>query len=214
VVEDFAISKGFNTFEPIMPSTFTVGKLSKSAMHLDQVRDLMVGFGFEEIISNILTNRIDERDNMLIPDEPIITVDNVMTETYSVLRSNLLPSLFRVEAKSSKAAYPHLLFEAGEVCVWDPDADSGSRTENRLAAIMASADSGFSEIHSTLDVLFYYLVKEYSLHTKDLPFYFEGRSGEVLVQDKVVGHIGEIHPEVLTRFGITMPCAAFEILLQ
>ena len=65
-----------------------------------------------------------------------------MSETYSVLRSSVLPSLLRVEAGSSKALYPHKLFEAGEVCLPDGDDATGSRSENRVAALWASADSG------------------------------------------------------------------------
>lgn len=213
-VEDFAVSRGFQTFEPEMPSRFTVGKIKPITLLCDRVRDHMVGLGFEEIFSNILTNRTVEREHMLIPDEPIITVDNVMSETYSVLRSSVLPSLLRVEAHSSKALYPHRLFEVGEVCVVDEAAVYGSRTEMRLAALWASGDSGFSQIHSVLDVLFYYLARENALRPAFFPFYFEGRAGEISIKDEVVGHIGEVHPEVLTRFGITMPCAAFEVCLD
>jgi phenylalanyl-tRNA synthetase beta chain len=214
VVEDFAISRGFDSFDPVMPSQFTVGKLKPVTLFIDRVRSHMTGLGFEEIFSNILSNRETEREKMGIPDDPIITIDNVMSETYSVLRSDVLPSLLRVEAGSSKALYPHRLFEAGEVCAPDPRADGGSRTENRVAALWASAGTGFSEIHSVLDMLLYFLVKPYSLRPAGFPFYFEGRAGEVLVDGGVAGHIGEVHPAVLTRFGITMPCAAFEISLD
>jgi phenylalanyl-tRNA synthetase beta chain len=214
VVEDFAISRGYSSFEPLMPSSFTVGKLKPVTLHIDRIRDHMVGFGFEEIFSNILSNRSDERGKMLIPNEPIVAIDNVMSETYSVLRSSVLPSLLRVEARSAKALYPHRLFEAGEVCLLDPHAAGGSRTEQRLAALWAAADSGFSQIHSILDILFYYLSKDYRLEPLALPFYFEGRSGEVFVDGESIGSIGEVHPAVLANYGISVPCAAFELRLE
>jgi phenylalanyl-tRNA synthetase beta chain len=210
-VEDFAISRGYNTFDPVMPIRFTVGKLKPNTLLIDRMRTHMVGLGFEEIMSNILSNRTMERENMRIPDEPIVAIDNVMSETYSVMRSSLLPSLLRVETQSSKALYPHRLFEAGEVCLPDPSSTGGTRSEHRLAALWASAESGFSQIHSVLDVLLYYLVREYTLRPMTFPFYFEGRSGEIVIDGEARGHIGELHPDVLTRFGITMPCAAFEI---
>ena len=145
-------------------------------------------------------------------------IDNVMSETYSVMRSSVIPSLLRVEAQSSKALYPHRLFEVGEVCVPDGEDGTGSRSELKLAAIFAAADSGFSEIHTALDMLLYYLSADYRLKPVDFAYYFEGRSGEVVINDgeaeKVIGSIGEIHPSVLTAFGITMPCAAFEITLD
>ena len=211
VVEDFAISRGYHSFEPEMPSRFTVGKLKPVTLLIDRIRDHMVGLGFEEIISNILSNRRLEREHMLLSEEPLVEIDNVMSETYSVLRSSILPSLLRVEAQSAKALYPHRLFEASEVCLKDQDAVNGTRTEQRLTALWASAESGFSQIHSVLDMLLYYLVKDYTLRPVSMPFYFEGRAGEVVIAGRTVGHIGEIHPEVLTNFGITMPCAAFEI---
>ncbi len=214
VVEDFAVSRGFDSFEPRMPSRFTVGQLDPVTLFADRVREYMTGFGFEEIFSNILSNRAAERERMLIPDLPIVAIDNVMSETYSVLRSSIVPSLLRVEEQSSKALYPHRLFEAGEVCIPDEAANTGSRTEQKIAALWAAADSGFSEIHSVLDMLLYYLVKVYELRPADFPFCFEGRSGEVIVNGKTAGFIGEIHPEVLTNFGITMPCAVFEITLN
>lgn len=220
VVEDFAISRGFESFEPVMPSTFSVGKLKPITLLGDRIRHHMIGFGFEEIFSNILTNRETERTFMGIPDEEIVSIANVMSETYSVLRTSVIPSLLRVEAQSSKALYPHKLFEVGEVCLPEGEDVTGSRTEQRLAAIFAAADSGFSEIHSALDMLLYYLSKSYELKPAAFAFYFEGRSGEVVIVDeaentkRVIGSIGEIHPSVLTAFGITMPCAAFEITLD
>ncbi len=214
VVEDFAISRGYDSFEPALPSRFTVGMLHPLTILGDRVRDQMVGSGFQEIFSNILSNREVERTRMQIPDEPIVSIDNVMSETYSVLRSSIIPSLLRVEAQSSKALYPHKLFETGDVCDWAPGTDSGSRTAQKVAALWASAESGFSEIHSVLDMLLYYLVKPYELNPVDLPFYFEGRAGEVICDGRAIGHVGEIHPAVLTNFGITMPCSAFEIDLD
>src|SRR3989449_5145836 len=59
VVEDVAISRGYNAFGPIMPATFTVGGLSRIEQLSDKVRELMLGFGFQEIVSNILGARVD-----------------------------------------------------------------------------------------------------------------------------------------------------------
>jgi phenylalanyl-tRNA synthetase beta chain len=54
VVEDVAISRGYGDFSPVMPSQFTVGGLSRIEEISDRLRALMVGMGFQEIISNIL----------------------------------------------------------------------------------------------------------------------------------------------------------------
>ena len=66
---------------------------------------------------------------------------------------------------------PKVLFEVGEVCLPDAENVTGSRTEQRLAAIFAAADSGFSEIHTALDMLLYYLSHEYKLRPADFALF-------------------------------------------
>ena len=83
-----------------------------------------------------------------------------------------------------------------------------------MAVLWAEADTGFSRLHAVLDRLCYYLVEAYRLEAVRRPFYFEGRAALVRIGDEAAGHMGEMHPEVLTRFGITMPCAAFELRLD
>jgi phenylalanyl-tRNA synthetase beta chain len=43
------------------------------------------------------------------------------------------------------------------------------------------------------------------------PSFIEGRSGDVVVEDAIVGVIGEINPLVLTSWNLENPAAAFEI---
>ena len=47
-----------------MPAQFTVGGLSKIEQTSDRARELMVGMGFQEIISNILGSPEQYRDAM------------------------------------------------------------------------------------------------------------------------------------------------------
>ena len=57
LVEDYAISRGYESFEPIMPRQSTVGAISRIELLSDIVRGHMVGSGFQEIMSNILCSR-------------------------------------------------------------------------------------------------------------------------------------------------------------
>lgn len=217
IVEDVAMSRGYGEFIPIMPSQFTVGGLSEIERLSDRARELMVGLGFQEIISNILGSP-DQYSGFMRLDGTewgrMVEVDNVMAQTFSRLRQWILPSLLRVEAASSRAFYPHRLFEAGEVAIPDSAHELGSRTEIVMSAVIAHATAHFSEIHSCLDVLFYYLGKEYSLDPVQHPSFLEGRAGLILVEGKPVGVIGEVHPEVLESWQISMPVVAFDLNLS
>jgi len=213
LVEDYAISKGYESFEPIMPQQSTVGAISRIELLSDIVRGHMVGSGFQEIMSNILCSR-EELDYALQTGEKLVEVDNVMSLAYSVLRNRVIPSLLTVEAASSKAFYPHRTFEVGEVAVLDEKENMGSRTDLNLGAIISHPGANFSEMHSTLDILLYYLNMEYTLDPAEHPLFIQGRCGRIMSQGNALGFIGELQPEVLERTQITMPCAAFEINLN
>lgn len=214
VVEDVAISRGYGDFLPVMPSQFTVGGLSRIEELSDRVRALMVGMGFQEIISNILGSPKDLRDAMRLEGTEwgeLVEVDNVMSQNFSALRQWMLPSLLRVEAASNRAFYPHRMFEAGEVARPDPMEPLGSRTVTVLGGIIAHADAHFSEIHSCLDTLLYYMDQAYSLEPIQHPSFLAGRVGAIVSDGKQVGVIGELHPEVLERWQIGVPAVAFEV---
>ncbi|MDH4084863.1 MAG: phenylalanine--tRNA ligase subunit beta [Nitrospira sp.] len=217
VVEDVAMSLGYAEFTPVMPAQFTVGGLSDIEHMSDRARELMVGLGFQEIISNILGSPDSYSGRMRLEATEwgrMVEVDNVMSLSFSCLRQWILPSLLRVEAASSRAFYPHRLFEAGDVAIPDAAKELGSRTETILGAVIAHAAAHFSEIHSCLDVLCYYLGKEYSLETVQHPSFLEGRAGRIIVAGRPVGVIGELHPEVLERWQIAVPVVAFDLNLS
>ena len=214
VVEDVAISRGYGDFLPVMPSQFTVGGLSRVEEVSDRARALMVGMGFQEIISNILGSPKDLRDAMRLEGTEwgqLVEVDNVMSQNFSALRQWMLPSLLRVEAASNRAFYPHRLFEAGEVARPDSTQSLGSHTVTVLGGMIAHADAHFSEAHSCLETLFYYVNQAYSLEPIQHPSFLAGRVGSIVSEGKQVGVIGELHPEVLERWQIAVPAVAFEI---
>jgi phenylalanyl-tRNA synthetase beta chain len=214
VVEDVAISRGYGDFAPVMPAQFTVGGLSRIEEVSDRIRTLMVGLGFQEIISNILGSPKDLCNAMRLEGTEwgqLVEVDNVMSQSFSALRQWMLPSLLRVEAASNRAFYPHRLFEVGEVARYDLTQPQGSRTVMVLGGMIAHADAHFSEAHSCLDSLFYYMNQTYSLEPIQHPSFLVGRVGSIVSEGKQVGVIGELHPEVLEQWQIGIPAVAFEI---
>ncbi len=217
VVEDVAISYGYDSFVPVMPSQFTVGSLTRSEQISDRVRDLMVGMGFQEIISNIMSSRQELCEKMRVDGSEwahVVEVENVMTQSYSCLRQWLIPSLLRVEAESSRAFYPHRVFEVGEVALPDQREEVGSRTLTFLGAMVAHAEANFSEIHSCLDLLLYYLDQSYRLEVLQHPSFLAGRAGRIMANGMEMGLIGELHPEVLERWQIGVPVVVFELDLR
>jgi phenylalanyl-tRNA synthetase beta chain len=214
VVEDVAISQGYARFVPVMPSQFTVGGLSRLEHMADRVRHLVVGMEFQEIISNIMGSHQDFCTRMRLDGTEwakVVEVANVMSLSYSCLRQWITPSLLQVEANSSRAFYPHRMFEVGEVAVPDNAMDVGSRTVTMLGAVIAHAGAHFSEIHSCLDLLLYYLDRPFTLEPLAHPSFLAGRAGKIVSHGRTIGLVGEVHPEVLEHWQIGVPAVALEL---
>ncbi len=213
-VEDLAIAIGFNVFEPIMPERFTVGSMQSLTVREDRVRDTMIGFGFEEVILNILTNKEDYTGRVDCETDDLLLISNPMSESYAALRNSLLPSLLKVEAASSKSVYPHRVFEVGEVVVRDAGRNQEYATKSRLGGLLAHSEANFSEMGSFLIHLGYLMFWDLSIRAQTFPMYISGRSGEIASGSNVVGRIGEVHPGILEKWGIKMPTVLFELDLS
>ncbi len=220
IVEDFAISRGYETFIPTLPKTATIGSRSAASKKSARLTEAMIGFGFEEVLSNLLSSREEQCDFMgghalqNFPEGQVVLIENPMTERYAIPRSWILPSLLRVEGSSSKAYYPHRLFEIGETARMSPSGDA-CKTALHLGAMISHAEANFSELHAVLSALFHTLSMQVRLVPISHPTFIPGQTGAIFIGDQGVGQeigwIGEIHPEVLTRWKIRVPSVAFEI---
>lgn len=223
VIEDFAISRGYDSFEPLMPEEFTVGGVAPEAAFEDLIRDRMIGFGFEEAICNILTAAEIQRADMGLSEAgpgfppfhggPLVRIRNVMNLNYSVLRDWMLPSLLEIERSSSGASYPHRVFETGEVAVFDPSQNLGSRTELRLGALIVEEGASFDAAQSVVYALLTGLGIDFTVTACAHPSFIEGRAARVQAGDVPLGFLGEVAPRVLDQWKIHTPAAALELEL-
>lgn len=214
VVEEIMIGRGMDSFTPVMPRDFTVGRISAAEEYGRKVRETMIGLGYQEMIYGYLGSKRDFVERMGIDGEGVIEIANPMTESYDVVRNSIIPNLLASEAESAHAVYPHRIFEIGKVVVKDPGENYGSRTHNTLGFLIADREAGFNEVDAHALALFYYLSLEPRLSPVEDPRFIPGRVAEIRVANKRVGIMGEMHPRVLENWGIQMPCAAAELFLD
>ncbi len=214
LIEDVMIGKGTNEFEPVLPKDFTPGRLSSEELFARSVKDIMVGLGYQEMVYNYLGSGRDFIEKMCIPGDSIVRISNPMTENYEYLRNSILPCMLATETVSAHAVYPHRIFEVGKVAYLDPADNQGSVTRNWLGFFDADGESNFNDLHSTVSTLFFYLSREYSLVEREDPRFIPGRCADIESNGTKVGVLGEIHPQVLGNWSVTVPCAACEIDLD
>ncbi len=227
VAEDIIIGRGMKSFTPEMPSDFTVGRLSEIEQYSRKVIGIMVGMGFLEMIFPYLGSGRDfiERMRPVPPGEPgepapapptrrVVKLANPMSESYEYVRNSSIPFLLQAESVSAHAAYPHHVFEVGKVARFDADENHGVRTIDSLAFLSADADANFTQAAGHVSVLYYYLSREYEVVEAVDERFIPGRVAEIRMDGRPVGVFGELHPQVLENYGITVPVTACEIDLN
>ncbi len=214
VIEDVMIGHGLQHFEPETPSDATIGRLSREELFGRQVRDLMIGMGFQEMIYNYLGSKKDFIDKMNISGHDVLQILNPMTENYEFVRNSVAPNLLETEAASAHAVYPHHIFEVGKIVRLDASDNQGSVTRNSLGWLSAGADEGFNQTNARVASLFYYLGKDYTVKESSDPRFIPGRGADVFVGGKKCGVFGEVHPQVLENWNIGVPATLGEVDLD
>jgi len=214
IVEDIMMGRGMDSFEPVMPSDSTVGRISPEEEFARKAKDILIGLGFQEMIYNYLGSGKDYIEKMNISGDNHIHILNPMTENYEYVRASILPSVLNSESVSANAVYPHNIFEIGKVAFLDSNDNSGTVTKNSLGFLSADRAEGYNQVSSSVSAIFYYLNKDYKLVELDDPRFIKGRSAKIMYKNKEVGVFGEVSPLVLENWGIQMPSTCCEIDLD
>jgi phenylalanyl-tRNA synthetase beta chain len=227
IVEDIMIGRSLKSFKPERPSDSTIGRLLPITHFSRQVKELLVGLGYQEMIYNYLGSRKDLVENMRGGGEKIIRIFNPMTENYEYVRDSVIASLMTSESISGRSVYPHKIFEVGKVA-WlvnsagktcegfssDSSENYGSSTRQFAGFLHAGTDANFNTAAAELQTLFYYLTREYIVEESSDTRFIPGRAAAIIYNGKQAGVFGELHPEVLDNWGVTVPCTAGEIDLD
>ncbi|VDL86095.1 unnamed protein product [Nippostrongylus brasiliensis] len=223
VAEDVGVAYGFNNLELRLPESNTVAE----AFPLNKLSDLLRGeiaaAGWTEALNFALCSR-DDISTRLRDDKALdkaVHISNPKTQEFQVARSSLLPGLMKTLSSNRDMPLPLKLFELQDVVLKDPSSDVGARNERRLAAVYYNKAAGFEIIHGFLDRVMRLLdvnpSKEngYYIRACENPTFFPGRCASIIGPGGVVlGVLGVLHPEVITSFGLTLPCCAIELNIE
>jgi phenylalanyl-tRNA synthetase beta chain len=214
LVEDIAIAYGYNKIKPLWRKLPTTGGANPKQGLLNLARELMIGLGFQEVLTYTMTNPENLFTKMNCKKTRIVEVANPKVQTFTCLRNWVLPSLMEFLSNNLHVEYPQKIFELGMVTLLDEKRETKTRDEERLAAVISHANASFSEIKSVLDAFFLNLGLEWQIKATKHPSFINGRVGKAIVKGKNVGILGEIHPKVLEAWKLENPVAAFEINME
>lgn len=215
LLEDVAIGYGYGNIEPRLVRSMTVGTPRPEETLSDRVRQILIGLGFSEIMSLPLTTEEHqfERLRTTTPDR-YPQVANPKLKAYNVVRTHLMGGLFEALRENRRRPMPQRMFEIDNVVELDDAAETGAGEQRRVALVEIGRDSGYAAARSVADALLRELGWQATYAALDHPTFVPGRAATVSVGDAPVGMLGEVHPEVLTNFGLIYPVALCELTLE
>jgi len=215
VIEDIGIAYGVNSMAPRWPPIVTIGAISPQERFERSVRELMIGFGFQEILTFVLSNPEDlfSKMNLEAGSGEVVSIANPRITTYTCLRNWLLPSLMGFLSRNTHVGYPQRIFEVGLCPLPDQSRANRVRDSLKLAFAIIGPGAGFTEAKSISDSLLANLGRSYVPEEAVHPSFIEGRCSKIVVDGKELGIMGEVHPKVLESFGLGEPAVALELEL-
>jgi phenylalanyl-tRNA synthetase beta chain len=211
IAEDVSIGFGYERVKGVMPQVHTIGHDLPDEDIKRIAHSAFLGRGYTEVMNFVLTSEDEQYGWMGLPKpEQVTHIINPITEHYTIVRTHLVPDLLAYLGRNTHHDYPQEVYEVGSVVL-----DGGNHL--RTAAVSCHAKAGFTAAKSLTEGVLRdmgYRGDMVTVEAAELPSYIRGRCARVSVLGRDVGTFGEIHPDVLERFGITQPTVAVELDLE
>ncbi|XP_059489950.1 phenylalanine--tRNA ligase beta subunit isoform X2 [Neocloeon triangulifer] len=225
IFEDVGIAYGYNNIPKTLPTAATISQQFPLNKLSDQLRGEVAQAGFTEALTFSLCS-IDDISTKLgwsIEKLSAVHISNPKTLEFQVARTTLLSGLLKTIAANRNMPLPIKVFEVSDVVLKDLMTEVGARNERHLCAVYYNKNSGFEVVHGLLDRVMQLLGVPfrsegegigYHLEHDEDPTYFPKRCAKIIYGGNVIGKIGVLHPDVITKFELTMPCSAVEINIE
>jgi len=205
IFEDVAIGYGYERIASALPETMTIGEEHHTSLAKADLRDIMVGLSFYEVMPFTLTSETVHFEKMQRPHTSATQVMHPITIEQTMLRTTILPNLLEILSFNQHRELPQRIFEVGDVV-------ARGRNDVHLAAVAIDPHANFSEIRSTVDAVMHERVVAYEITESDDPAFIEGRRADIIVDGgRRAGVFGEVHPGVILNFGLDQPVIGFEM---
>lgn len=208
IIEEIGVMYGYDRIPTSPLTSYTTGDIAPIISIIDKCRDVLAGFGFQEVMSAVLSCKELLYERMNAKDFGTVEIRQPMSAPYSVVRSWILPILLDVLSKNKHHDYPQYIFEEGLISLKDKDRISD---HNHLAAVCCGQEADYTKIRQILEALLGIFGINYSFKEFEHDSFIPGRVAQVFIGNKPVAFVGEFHPVVLHNFGINMPVAGFEL---
>ena len=209
VIEEVARIYGFNNIPyqtpvkpivPVMPS--------RDRRYVREVKEALAAQGFDEIYTfAFLGPELLAKCGLEVTSD-MVELANPISSDMSLMKTSLLPRMMETIADNLRYVGDFKLFEVNKLYFRKSDAD----WEERQALIMANVNGDFRDLQGTVESLGLQVLPAKS--GARVAAHHSGRTGELVLRGKAVGHLYEVHPQIRKNFDIKPRVTVAEVDLQ
>ena len=218
IAEEIIREYGYDKIKPTLlkTSSITNGGRDEEQTKIEKFKDLMSGFGFNEIITYSF---VSEKDFDLFDVEDdskereFIKILNPLGEDLAVMRTTLLPSIVKTVCYNiNRKNFNGRLYELAKTYI--PNKDDVLPTEklNLSFAVFGDGEDFFSIKGVVEGILSAF---SYSKPVKYLPCKLKRmhptRSADIYIDGVKIGYFGQINPDICDKLDVDKPVYAGEI---
>ncbi|MBR5552861.1 MAG: phenylalanine--tRNA ligase subunit beta [Clostridia bacterium] len=214
IAEEVVRIYGYNTIESSkFVAESLVGKRDDKQRYLADINTLLVAQGLFEVRTySFISPKYYEKINLPEAKRASVVISNPLGEDTSIMRTTALPGVLEaLSTNRRKRTDVCGLYEMAKVYIPVEGKDLPDETMTTVIACYGMGDfynvKGYVE-----EILSMSGIKKYDVCSeKNNPTYHPGRCANFTKDDKVIATIGQLHPEVLEKYGFDLPVYAAEI---
>ncbi len=216
IAEEVIREYGYSNIKPslLKTSKITNGGLTYQQTKLNAMKDLFVGYGFNEMISYSFVSE-KEFELFSLDVDSAIKILNPISEDMAIMRKSLLPSVLRAVANNiNRKNNEGRLFEIAKI--YNPKSLPLTQLpteENILSFAVFGEGEDFFSIKGVLEGLFdnFCFDRDIKYLPSNKAFMHPTRSAEIIIEGENVGFIGQVSPIILEKLGVDKPIFACEL---
>ncbi|MEK6972859.1 MAG: phenylalanine--tRNA ligase subunit beta [archaeon] len=213
IIEDVIMSLGYNELEldPIRMHTF--GALREDTILVEDIAELCVGLGLQEILTFTLTSLEKQVNKVGLEKEKLVEIANPMSSEWAVFRKSLIPEILDFLGKNKNTEYPQNVFEIGKALSIDESLETKVKEMLCLTIVLCGKNAEFNELKRYLDAIAEHMGWKYSVKKVEHNTFKKGMVAALAFEDGRKGIIGELNQKIAKNFGLGQEIAILEIEL-
>lgn len=203
-----------NIAETLPKGNVTLGEKTKKQLFKDNLKSFLIHQGLHEIMTySFESPKVFEKLNIEKDDElrSTVNISNPLGSDFSIMRTSTINGMLKKISSNYNMKNKDInLFEFGKI--YQKVKDEKLPNE-KIKVTIASCEYDYFDLKGIIDGL----AEKFNINLKykrksERPYYHPGKSADIISDNKVIGEIAEIHPNVLENYNLSDEAVVISVL--